>query len=746
MVLDLSKEVTRVTEEKKMVQKRLQEQTTEKEELQEANKSMAATIEELMDAKHTAKGGSQWEDYVKKGDSEKETDPGKAEDLGKGTDSGKGTGPGEEADQGKETDSGKEVDIGKEAMVNRISKEKEMFEGLIQRRPGPLPGTAIHRDSWSVPIHPLTGLPIDYPVSTVHGGAMIRGTPTSQPGSITRGTPLHYSEGVNILQVDTLLRSSPGRAEHLAKLESRREGSDIQGTPGRYDIPARQRNTPLKDRSRSPRVEAFLSRSTPTVIHEGTMRMGFDRKREAHRRAAMERKKTPAGIENPMKSLSGKLEPGTPMYHGIYRLPSPGPDVPRSSPRGFASSGAIDLTRDSPVEMTTRLGREPHMPYPGRTRSTKFPPPGYVIPYQGMDETREALMEDFLTSQQMSEADAEQSLSREQPIEHVTITDLQGRSMFVYPGKFPQITDGSSLMQRTGASTLPVSVGEFQYPQLASLLQTRPGMPKQAMAEYPVPPQLSQVSRQNVIQHSAAHFDDGGTIPQSTPIKPPVSGSEVFDSTSRPAEGQRSAMTPLSHRSTSRDSAPEKGHMVPGYPMMMDSQQDRRWHFLRPLEWGVPPLISARDYRREMARAERESQEERTSRSHTPGSTLQLSKSPIISSFPTLSLSLEKDKPPEQPLTAANLIDAIINHQINSSATVSCENRKEAANNGQDSASRGSPRGHVSNQWPSYGRPPTSAASTSPAWSSAKWSSPRVGTNLEDLMPMALIGEDEEDE
>ncbi|XP_078598397.1 uncharacterized protein LOC144874293 isoform X4 [Branchiostoma floridae x Branchiostoma japonicum] len=688
---------------------------------------------------------------------------------------------------------------------------QEMFEGLIQRAiaepnkqdqrgPVPPPGTAIYRDSRGVPIHPYTGVPIDYPVSTVYGGAMMRGTPTSRAGSITQGTPMHHSEGVNrALQVDTLSRSSPGRAEHPSHADSRREGPYIQGNPGRSDSPARRRSTPLKDESPSPRMEPSLSRSTPTVIHEGALRMAYDRERyEAAHRAAMEAKKSPADMEKPMKSPAGKLEPGsitrgTPLYHGRDRPPSSGPDISRS-PRESASSGAIDLTRDLPVDMSTRPGREPHggMPYQGRTR--KSPLPGYVSPYQGMAETRATLMADFLTSQQMSAAHAEQTRSRERPVEYPKearhsprsprdkryspqqhrppmehpvhhpgmfphppgmapgmITDPQGRVMFVYPGMFPYITDGSSLMQRSSASTPPVSVEGYQYPLSASWPQIRPGMPAQVIPGYPVPPQHSQVSRQNVIQHSAAHFDSGGggSITQGTPIKPPVSGSEVTSSTSRPGEGPRSAMTPP--RSASRSSAPpqspekghhvvpgypmmmesqqdrrEKGHhVVPGYPMMIDVQQDRRSHVRRPSEpERLPPQATVHPqkradphsadrnpresplmkYRQEMVRAGRESQEGRTSRSHTPGSTEQPAKSPITSPSQILSISFEKDKPPEQPppqggqgpLTAANLIDAIITHQINSSATISGDNRKESSNDGQESASRGPPRGRVS--------------------------------------------------
>ncbi|XP_078682123.1 uncharacterized protein LOC144916696 isoform X2 [Branchiostoma floridae x Branchiostoma belcheri] len=666
---------------------------------------------------------------------------------------------------------------------------QEMFEGLIQRAiaepnkadqrgPVPPPGTAIYRDSRGIPIHPYTGMPIDYPVSTVYGGAMIRGTPTSRAGSITQGTPMHaHSEGVNRgLQVDTLSRSSPGRAEHPSHAE-RREGPYIQGTPGRSDSPARRRSTPQKDESPSPRVEASLSRSTPTVIHQG-MRMGYEREREryeAHHRAAMEGKKSPAGMEKPMKSPAGKLEPGsitrgTPMYHGRDRPPSSGPDIPRS-PRDSASSGAIDLTRDSPVDMTTRPGREPppphgSMPYPGRTR--KSPLPGYVSPYQGMAETRATLMADFLTSQQMSAAHAEQSRSRERtpaeyaasketrhsprsprdkryspqqhrpPMEHPAvhhpgmfphppgmITDPQGRVMFVYPGMFPgYITDPSSLMQRSSASTPPVSVEGYQYPLSASWPQIRPGMPAQIMAGYPVPPQHAQVSRQNVIQHSAAHFEGGGSITQGTPIKPPVSGAEV-SSTSRPGEGSRSAITPPGPRSTSRGSAPpqspEKGHMVPGYPMMMDPQQDRRSHVRRPSEPPERPPPQATVHPQKRAdphpgdrnprespmmkyRVGRDPQEGRSSRSHTPGSTEPPSKSPITSPSQILSISFEKDKPVEQPpaqggqgpLTAANLIDAIITHQINSSATISGDGRKEPSTDVQDPGSRGPPRGRVS--------------------------------------------------
>ncbi|KAI8489049.1 nuclear receptor corepressor 2, partial [Branchiostoma belcheri] len=666
---------------------------------------------------------------------------------------------------------------------------QEMFEGLIQRAiaepnkadqrgPVPPPGTAIYRDSRGIPIHPYTGMPIDYPVSTVYGGAMIRGTPTSRAGSITQGTPMHaHSEGVNRgLQVDTLSRSSPGRAEH-PHAESRREGPYIQGTPGRSDSPARRRSTPQKDESPSPRVEASLSRSTPTVIHQG-MRMGYEREREryeAHHRAAMEGKKSPAGMEKPMKSPAGKLEPGsitrgTPMYHGRDRPPSSGPDIPRS-PRDSASSGAIDLTRDSPVDMTTRPGREPppphgSMPYPGRTR--KSPLPGYVSPYQGMAETRATLMADFLTSQQMSAAHAEQSRSRERPpaeyatsketrhsprsprdkryspqqhrppMEHPAvhhpgmfphppgmITDPQGRVMFVYPGMFPgYITDPSSLMQRSSASTPPVSVEGYQYPLSASWPQIRPGMPTQIMAGYPVPPQHAQVSRQNVIQHSAAHFEGGGSITQGTPIKPPVSGAEV-SSTSRPGEGSRSAITPPGPRSTSRGSvppqSPEKGHMVPGYPMMMDPQQDRRSHVRRPSEPPERPPPQATVHPQKRAdphpgdrnprespmmkyRVGRDPQEGRSSRSHTPGSTEPPSKSPITSPSQILSISFEKDKPVEQPpaqggqgpLTAANLIDAIITHQINSSATISGDGRKEPSADVQDPGSRGPPRGRVS--------------------------------------------------
>ncbi|XP_035677399.1 uncharacterized protein LOC118416409 [Branchiostoma floridae] len=58
LMLNLSREVTRLTKEKEKAQRILQEQKIEIQHLQENNKSMTATIEELLHAKHTAKGES----------------------------------------------------------------------------------------------------------------------------------------------------------------------------------------------------------------------------------------------------------------------------------------------------------------------------------------------------------------------------------------------------------------------------------------------------------------------------------------------------------------------------------------------------------------------------------------------------------------------------------------------------------------------------------------------------------------
>ncbi|KAI8499333.1 hypothetical protein Bbelb_230970 [Branchiostoma belcheri] len=76
MVHSLTKEITRLKEKEEKAQKILLEQKKENQKLSEANKSMAATIEELMDALHTAKGDSQGKDPAGKHPWKKE-DPGK---------------------------------------------------------------------------------------------------------------------------------------------------------------------------------------------------------------------------------------------------------------------------------------------------------------------------------------------------------------------------------------------------------------------------------------------------------------------------------------------------------------------------------------------------------------------------------------------------------------------------------------------------------------------------------------------
>ncbi|XP_078583590.1 uncharacterized protein LOC144866179 [Branchiostoma floridae x Branchiostoma japonicum] len=93
MVLKLSKEVTRKTEQMEKAQKSLQEREIEIQQLQENNKSMAATIEELMDAKHAAKSESGGQVHGREGDQEKETysgdsEPGKKKGSGKRSQSG----------------------------------------------------------------------------------------------------------------------------------------------------------------------------------------------------------------------------------------------------------------------------------------------------------------------------------------------------------------------------------------------------------------------------------------------------------------------------------------------------------------------------------------------------------------------------------------------------------------------------------------------------------------------------------
>eukprot|EP00058_Branchiostoma_floridae_P007405 XP_002592893.1 hypothetical protein BRAFLDRAFT_65479 [Branchiostoma floridae] len=80
LVRRLANEADRLKHEDEKAQKTLQEQKLEIQQLQEANKSMATTIEDLLHAKHTAKGQEQ---MGKMADPGKKSVPGQAEHSGK---------------------------------------------------------------------------------------------------------------------------------------------------------------------------------------------------------------------------------------------------------------------------------------------------------------------------------------------------------------------------------------------------------------------------------------------------------------------------------------------------------------------------------------------------------------------------------------------------------------------------------------------------------------------------------------
>ncbi|XP_019640446.1 PREDICTED: uncharacterized protein LOC109482191 [Branchiostoma belcheri] len=150
MVRSLTKEITRLKEKDEKAQKIILEQKDENKKLTEVNKSMADTIEELMNAK----GGTQGEDPGKKEDPGREPgkkedpgkepgkeedpvkDPGKKEDPGKepGKEEDPGKDPGKKEDRGKEP--GKEEDPGKDPG----KKEDPVKEPGKKEDPGKDPG------------------------------------------------------------------------------------------------------------------------------------------------------------------------------------------------------------------------------------------------------------------------------------------------------------------------------------------------------------------------------------------------------------------------------------------------------------------------------------------------------------------------------------------------------------------------------------------------------------------------------